>query len=95
MEQKSATRYRSEATGVSGPLGEFAPGLARPLAVCGIIAPPLFASIIVVAGTLRQAYSHISQFISELGYGPNAILQNLNFVLTGMLASSPSACPSS
>ena len=38
-----------------------------------------------MAGSLRPGYSHISQFISELGYGPNAFLQNLNFVLTGML----------
>ena len=85
MKRKSATRYRSEATGASGPLDELAPGIVRPLAVCGALAPLLFASIVLVAGSLRPAYSHISQFISELGYGPNAIVQNLNFVLTGML----------
>ena len=47
--------------------------------------PLLFVSIIVVAGSRKPGYSHISQFISELGYGPNAFLQNLYFVLTGML----------
>ncbi|TLY02064.1 MAG: DUF998 domain-containing protein [Thaumarchaeota archaeon] len=63
----------------------FSPGPVRPLSICGAIAPLLFASVIVVAGSLRPAYSHISQFMSDLGYGPNAILQNLNFILTGML----------
>jgi len=84
-EAKEASRYRSQAPGTSVPPAEFAPGVVRPLAVCGAIAPLLFTSILVVAGALRPAYSHISQFISELGYGPNAIAQNLNFVLTGML----------
>ncbi len=61
------------------------PAQVAPFAVCGAIAPPLFASIIFVAGSLRPEYSHVSQFISELSYGRNAIVQNLNFVLTGML----------
>ena len=84
MKQKSASRYRSQAPGTSLPPGRLAPGIVGPLAVCGAIAPLLFASIIVVAGS-RPGYSRISQFISELGYGPNAIVQNLNFLLTGML----------
>src|SRR3989454_2943542 len=84
VRQESTTLYRSQAPEVSAPPGELAPGPVRPLSICGAIAPLLFASIIVVAGS-RPAYSHISQFISELGYGPNVILQNLNFVLTGML----------
>ena len=85
MRQKSTTLYRSQAPEVSAPPGELAPGPVRPLSICGAIAPLLFASVIVVAGSLRPAYSHISQFMSDLGYGPNAILQNLNFILTGML----------
>ena len=70
VRQKSTTLYRSQAPEVSAPPGELAPGPVRPLSICGAIAPLLFASIIVVAGSLRPAYSHISQFISELGYGP-------------------------
>jgi len=84
-EAKEREPLQKSGAGTSLPPGRLAPGIVRPLAVCGAIAPLLFASIIVVAGSLRPGYSHISQFISELGYGPNAIVQNLNFLLTGML----------
>ena len=57
----------------------------RSLAVCGIIAPLLFATLVITAAFLRTGYSHVSQFISELGYGSNAIVQNADFVLTGLL----------
>lgn len=57
----------------------------RSLAVCGIIAPLLFATLVITAASLRTGYSHVSQFISELGYGSNAVVQNADFVLTGLL----------
>lgn len=35
--------------------------------LCGIVAPILWASAIVVCGSLRPGYSHLTQYISELG----------------------------
>jgi hypothetical membrane protein len=54
-------------------------------AICGVIAPLLFAILVITAASLRTGYSHVSQFISELGYGSNAVVQNADFVLTGLL----------
>jgi len=34
---------------------------------CGILAPLLWLSLIVVAGAMRPEFSHITQYISELG----------------------------
>lgn len=34
---------------------------------CGILAPLLWALVIMIAGRLRPEYSHLTQFISELG----------------------------
>ncbi len=57
------------------------------LAICGIIAPIIFAIIVMIAGLLRPDYSHLINFISELGAvgAPNAIIQRINFVLVGIL----------
>lgn len=57
----------------------------RLFALCGVIAPILFTILVFTAAFLRPGYSHVAQFISELGFGPNAIVQNANFVLTGLL----------
>ncbi len=56
-------------------------------AVCGIASPILFVTLLLVAGLLRPGYSHVTQPISELGQigTPNAIIQDANFVLTGLL----------
>jgi len=35
--------------------------------LCGVLAPLLWASVIVLCGTLRPGYSHFAQYISELG----------------------------
>ncbi len=35
--------------------------------LCGILAPLLWASAIIVCGRLRPEYSHYTQYISELG----------------------------
>ncbi len=35
--------------------------------LCGVLAPLLWASVIVYCGTLRPGYSHFAQYISELG----------------------------
>jgi len=57
------------------------------LAICGIIAPFIFAIMVIIAGLLRPDYSHLTNFVSELGAvgAPNAIMQRLNFVLVGIL----------
>ena len=57
------------------------------LAICGIIEPIIFAIIVMIAGLLRPDYSHLTDFVSELGAvgAPNAIIQRINFVLVGIL----------
>lgn len=55
-------------------------------ALCGIIAPILFTLLVIVASLIRQDYSQIYNFISDLGVGPYAIIQNLNFVIFGILS---------
>lgn len=57
------------------------------LAFCGIIAPFIFAVIVIIVGLLRPDYSHLTDFVSELGAvgAPNAIIQRINFVFVGFL----------
>ena len=57
------------------------------LAVCGMVAPILFALAVIVLGFLREDYSHVSDAISDLGEigSPNMAGQNVNFILTGLL----------
>ncbi len=59
----------------------------RFLAICGIIAPIIFTIILMIASLLRPDYSHLINFVSELGAvgAPYAIIQRINFVLTGIL----------
>lgn len=59
----------------------------RFLAICGIIAPIIFTIILMIASLLRSDYSHLINFVSELGAvgAPYAIIQRINFVLTGIL----------
>src|SRR5262245_46047417 len=58
---------------------------ARWLALAGVVGPILFVLGFTLAGFLRPGYSPISQAVSDLGVGPNAWLQNANFVLFGLL----------
>ena len=56
-------------------------------ALGGVIAPPLFAAVVVYLATRYEGYSHVSQAISELG-GEGAsdpLLQNVNFFVLGVL----------
>jgi hypothetical membrane protein len=57
----------------------------RLFAICGIVAPILFLLLVVVASLLRPGYSQIHNFISDLGVGPYAIIQNTNFIIFGLL----------
>jgi len=57
------------------------------LAICGIIAPIIFAIIVIISGLLRPDYNQLVNFVSELGAvgAPNAIIQRINFMLLGIL----------
>jgi hypothetical membrane protein len=57
----------------------------RLFALCGIVAPILFTLVVIVASLLRPGYSQFSNFVSDLSVGPNAIIQNVNFVIFGIL----------
>ena len=60
----------------------------RFLALGGLAGPVLFVSLILLCGALRPGYSHVTQFISELGErgGSHAALMNfLGFIPTGIL----------
>lgn len=53
----------------------------------GVIGPVLFTVLVIVGGVLYDGYSHVSQKISELGGegAKYALLQNLNFIVLGVL----------
>ena len=56
--------------------------------LCGILAPILWACIIVYCGSLRPEYSHASQFISELGErggSTELIMRYAAFLPTGLM----------
>ncbi len=58
----------------------------RFFAICGIIAPILFTLLVIVVSLLRPDYSQISNFVSDLGVGHYAIIQNINFIIFGFLS---------
>jgi hypothetical membrane protein len=53
----------------------------RLFAFCGIVAPILFTLLVVVASLLRPGYSQTHNFVSDLGVGPYAIIQNAKFII--------------
>jgi hypothetical membrane protein len=55
-------------------------------AICGIIAPVLFLILLIVASILRPGYSPVHNFVSDLGVGSNAFIQNINFMIFGLLS---------
>jgi hypothetical membrane protein len=58
----------------------------RFFALCGIIAPILFTILVIMESLLRPDYSQIYNFVSDLGVGPNAVIQNVNFAIFGILS---------
>jgi hypothetical membrane protein len=58
----------------------------RFFALCGIIAPILFTILVIIESLLRQGYSQIFNDISDLGFGPYAIIQNTSFIIFGLLS---------
>jgi hypothetical membrane protein len=59
--------------------------LCRVSALAGIAAPILFTLLVVVESLLRPGYSQLADVISDLGVGPYSMIQNLNFIATGLL----------
>lgn len=59
----------------------------RLAALGGVIGPILFAVLVIVGGVVYDGYSHVGQKISELGGegAEYAILQNINFIMIGVL----------
>jgi hypothetical membrane protein len=56
--------------------------------LCGLLAPLLWASVIVLGGSLRPGFSHFTQYISELGErgSPTELLMRYAaFMLTGLM----------
>jgi hypothetical membrane protein len=53
--------------------------------VCGIVAPIFFTAMVIIESLLRPGYSQISNFISGLGVGQYALLQNINFWAFGIM----------
>ena len=57
----------------------------RIYAICGIVAPILFWFMVVIESLLRPGYSQYYNFVSDLGVGHLSILQNINFIIFGIL----------
>ncbi len=62
------------------------PNKQRLFALCGVVAPILFTLVVIAASLLRPGYSQTQNFISDLGVGPYAMIQNANFVIFGLLS---------
>ncbi|MGB9978805.1 DUF998 domain-containing protein [Methanobacterium sp.] len=58
----------------------------RFFALCGIIAPILFIILVIIESLLRPGYSQIFNDVSDLGIGSYAIIQNINFIVFGLLS---------
>lgn len=58
----------------------------RLYAICGIIAPILFTLLVIVESLLRPGYSQIFNDVSDLGIGPYSIIQNISFMIFGLLS---------
>jgi hypothetical protein len=57
----------------------------RSLLALGVAAPPLFLGIALLAGATRPGYDPLRQYVSLLSLGPGGWVQQLNFVVTGIL----------
>jgi hypothetical membrane protein len=64
------------------------PALIRAGLLCGLVAPVLWAAVIVLAGELRPGFDHVGQYISELGERGSAtaaLMTYAGFVATGLM----------
>jgi Protein of unknown function (DUF998) len=65
-------------------LTELNPRTYRALALCGIVAPVLFAAFVIVESLLRPDVS-VREPMSDFAIGPYGALQTANFWITGIL----------
>ena len=55
------------------------------LAWAGILGPVLFVAVFTIEGWLRPGYDPYRMYVSELALGPRGWIQNVNFILFGVL----------
>lgn len=55
-------------------------------AICGIVGPILFTVLVIIESLLRPGYSQIFNDVSDLGLGPYSLIQNINFIIFGILS---------
>jgi hypothetical protein len=60
-------------------------GISSISVYCGLIAPILFVLIFTIEGLLRENYSAMKNFISELSLGSRGWIQISNFLIFGVL----------
>lgn len=78
---------------IPGPAGNIGEAMAGSWTIrlgllCGLVAPLLWAAVIVTAGELRPGFDQVSQYISELGERGSAtevFMRYAGFVATGCL----------
>ncbi len=58
----------------------------RNSALAGIAAPIIFTVLVVAESLARPGYSQVADFVSQLGVGPYAMVQNINFFIFGAFA---------
>ena len=52
----------------------------RPLLLTGLVGPIVFAITVAFVGSLRPGYSHVNQFISELGETGGRLAWVMNYL---------------
>lgn len=85
---KTEPPARSRANAGMGGAGGATPRLIRAGLLCGLLAPVLWAAVIVVGGELRPGFDHVVQYISELGERGSAtetFMRYAGFVATGLM----------
>ena len=55
-------------------------------AFCGIVAPIFFWFMVIIESILRPGYNQYYNYVSDLGVGHLALLQNINFIVFGFLS---------
>src|SRR5687768_457794 len=57
----------------------------RKLLWCGLIAGPLFVTVLLIAGAIRPDFQSVRHPGSSLALGPSGWVQSANFVVAGLL----------